>query len=199
MEDQVTVEFDPDTHHRRSIRLKGYDYSQAGAYFFTICTRDRGCLFGEIVDGEMRLNSLGEIVQDCWDDLPRHYPQIELDAFVIMPNHVHGIVFITDVGAQFIAPSAQDTNHAPTLGEIVRAFKARSTRLIRKTDDGTMKQDAINCAPTGFGWQRNYYEHIIRDETALNNIRRYIIENPLRWADDEENPINIRTGEKVCL
>ena len=196
------MKFDPDKHHRRSIRLKGYDYSQSGAYFFTLCTRDRECLFGKIVDGQMRPNLFGEIVQTCWDDLPRHYPHIELDAFVIMPNHVHGIIVITNVGAQFIAPNTQDADRAPTLGEIARSFKARSTRLIRKTDDGTTEQGVINRAPTttttGFGWQRNYYEHIIRDEKALHNIRRYIIENPLRWTDDEENPINTHVGEKAC-
>ena len=194
------MRFDPNTHHRRSIRLKGYNYSQSGAYFFTLCTRDRECLFGEIVDGQMRTSLFGETVQACWDDLPRHYPHIELDVFVIMPNHVHGIILITNVGAQFIAPKTQDADHPPTLGEIIRSFKARSTRLIRKTGGDMLNhnQGAMNCAPTGFGWQRNYYEHIIRDEKALHNIRRYIIENPLRWVDDEENAISIHAGEKAC-
>ena len=99
------MRFDPDKHHRRSIRLKGYDYSQAGAYFVTICTKDRGCLFGEIIDGEMVLNPFGEVVQACWDDLPRHYPHVELDAFVIMPNHLHGIIIIRR-GEAFVPSNA---------------------------------------------------------------------------------------------
>jgi len=175
------MRFDPDKHHRRSIRLKGYDYSQAGAYFVTICTKARGCLFGEIIDGEMVLNPFGEVVQACWDDLPRHYPHVELDAFVIMPNHAHGIIMIS-VGAGF--------KPAPTHGlpEIIRAFKTFSSRRINDLRD-------MSGVPL---WQRNYYEHVIRNEESLNTIRRYIIENPLRWADDPENPASITQGNAPC-
>ena len=91
--------FNPQIHHRRSIRLKDYDYSQSGAYFITICTQKRECLFGEIVDGEMRLNDAGQMVQTTWDELPKHYTGIEIDEFVVMPNHFHGIILIHDVGA----------------------------------------------------------------------------------------------------
>jgi len=87
--------YDPNRHHRRSIRLKNYDYSQAGAYFVTICTHGHIHLFGEVVDGEMRLNPFGEIVQAVWFDLPQHYGHVQLDAFVVMPNHVHGIIVLT--------------------------------------------------------------------------------------------------------
>ncbi len=97
------MKYNPDIHHRRSIRLKGYDYSQAGAYFVTVCAKDRACLFGKVVDGWMRLNDAGRIVQATWDGLPFHYGGVEIDEFVVMPNHVHGIILLTDrdVGADF--------------------------------------------------------------------------------------------------
>ena len=121
------MKYDPDKHHRRSIRLKGYDYAGPGAYFVTICTQDRACFFGAVADGEMQLNNSGQIAKAAWDELPARFPSVRLDAFIVMPNHVHGIIM---VGAQFIAPSdgfgatnQGVMNHAPTLGEIVRAYK----------------------------------------------------------------------------
>ncbi|MCX8102864.1 MAG: transposase [Candidatus Bipolaricaulota bacterium] len=171
--------YNPDKHHRRSIRLKGYDYAQAGAYFVTVCTRDRVYWFGEVIDNQMHLNQAGQIVLTMWEELPERFPEIAIDAHVIMPNHVHGIVWIKPVGAQFIAPYTYRgaMNRAPTtLGEIVRAFKAVTTRIIRQT-----------IFPE-FAWQRNYYEHIIRSEESLNRIRQYILDNPQRWAYDRENP-----------
>lgn len=98
----MTAVFDPDKHHRRSIRLPGYDYSRAGAYFVTICAQDRACLFGDIADGVMRLNDAGRVVERCWHEIPIHFPHVELDEFVIMPNHVHGIIVIVEnhVGAK---------------------------------------------------------------------------------------------------
>jgi putative transposase len=160
------MKYDPEKHHRRSIRLKGYDYSEAGAYFVTICTYNRECLFGDIVDGEMRLNDAGAMVRDVWHTIPEHFPHADIDEFVVMPNHVHGIIVI--VGAQFIAPFDCDAinnnkkqgamkqgamNRAPTtVGEIVRAFKARCTHAINQ----------IHNTPGRPIWQRNYYEHIIR-------------------------------------
>lgn len=174
------MKYDPDKHHRRSIRLKGFDYRQSGAYFVTICTQNRACFFGAVADGEMLLNNAGEIVKATWKELPARFPSLGLDAFVAMPNHIHGIIM---VGAQFIAPSdgfgetnQGAINHAPTLGEIVRTYKAASTRLIRQA--GT----------PDFGWQRNYYEHIVRDEESLDRIRRYIMDNPACWTTDRENP-----------
>ncbi len=116
------MHYDPGRHHRRSIRLKGYDYSQAGAYFVTICVADGQSLLGEVVDGVMRMSRFGEIVQTCWDDLPRHYPHVQLDAFVVMPNHVHGVIMLVDddvpadsVGAGFKpAPKGNEDDAAPT-------------------------------------------------------------------------------------
>jgi len=204
------MQYNPDKHHRRSIRLKGYDYSKAGAYFVTICTKDMECLFGDIVDGEMRLNEYGTIITNRWDAIPNYIANVERDVFVVMPNHIHGIIVI--VGAQFIAPSQfiapaginrpvpqhsaiNQTknqgvinqgviNHAPTVGEIVRVFKARCTHIINQIRD----------TPRYPVWQRNYYEHLIRNEEDLNRIRQYIIDNPMKWSEDKDNPTNIGRG-----
>lgn len=186
--------YDPERHHRRSIRLKGHDYSQGGAYFVTICTHNRECIFGEVANGEVLLNEFGQVVESAWFDLPKHYPNVELDAFVVMPNHVHGIIIvgaglIDNVGAGFKpAPTmamAAGKKPVPTggyaLSEVVRGFKTFSARRINEVRDtlGT---------PV---WQRNYYEHIARDEDRLNRIREYIINNPTQWQYDRENPRRI--------
>lgn len=186
------MKYNTDNHHRRSIRLKGYDYARAGAYFVTVCAHNRECLFGDVFAGEMRLNDAVQMVQDVWDGLPIKFHNIETDEFIIMPNHVHGIIVI--VGAQFIAPFDCDAmnqnkkqikqgvmNHAPTVGEIVRAFKAQCTHAINK----------IRNTPGNPLWQRNYYEHIIRSEQEMDRIRKYITENPAKWSEDEDNPHNI--------
>jgi REP-associated tyrosine transposase len=178
------VRYDPEGHHRRSIRLKDYDYTSSGAYFVTICTHDRACLFGTVVDGEMELNDVGRIARSSWNELPARFSNITTDVFVVMPNHIHGIIL---VGAQFIASPRLPQNvsngarqgainRAPTLGEIIRTYKAVSTRVIRK------------AAYTAFAWQRNYYEHVIRNDDSLNRIRQYILDNPARWGFDRENP-----------
>ena len=154
-------------HHRRSIRLPGYDYSQAGAYYVTICTATRQCLFGEVVNGEMHLNWVGTIAHYEWLSLPRRYPGVNLDALVVMPNHVHGVILLTG------------RNPHP-LSELVRRFKSRTARRIneRRHTTGTSI------------WQRDYYEHIVRDEGDLDRIRQYIVGNPARWQEDAENPAN---------
>jgi len=291
------MRYDPDRHHRRSIRIGGYDYSQAGAYFVTVCTFERVLLFGNVVDGEMRLNETGRIVQQVWAGLADRFVAAHLDTFVVMPNHVHAVVMLTEgegvmnhaptgagrgvgaqfiaprtadtgahpscdeplaagvtnegvmnhaptgvgrgveaqfiaprtadtgahpscdeslaagvtnegvmnhaptgvgrgVGAQFIAPRTADTgahpscdeslaagmtnegvmNHAPTIGEIVRALKAVSARRVRQLPNDS------------FAWQRNYYEHVVRNEAELNRIRQYIADNPGNWATDRQNP-----------
>jgi REP element-mobilizing transposase RayT len=190
--------YDPQRHHRRSIRLKGYDYTQPGAYFVTICTRNRECLFGGIVDGKMRLNPLGDIVAACWHDLPNHYPHVQLDAFVIMPNHVHGIIVLLDpgdVGAGLgpapttggVPTSHPKTHRGHGLPEIVRAFKSFSARRINE----------YRRTPGTPVWQRNYYEHIIRNERSLGRIREYIVNNPLQWELDRENPAITALGLKI--
>jgi len=168
----------PTRHHRRSLRLKGYDYSQAGAYFVTICTRGRACLFGEIVEGEMRLNECGQAVAWTWHDLPNHVANAELDAFVVMPNHVHGIIVLTDAPVGAGSEPAPTTMKRHALPEIIRQFKAFSARRINQRRETT-------GLPL---WQRNYYEHVIRNDESLRRIRQYIADNPARWALDRENP-----------
>ena len=172
-------------HRRRSIRLSGYDYRQAGAYFITVCTHNRMPLFGEIPEDEIILNDAGRIVWECWEAIPNHYPHAELDTFIVMPNHIHGIIFLTDtihVGAGLKpAPTPTGTKRHP-LSEIVRALKTFSARRINE-HRGTAGVPV---------WQRNYYEHVIRNESAINDIRHYIVHNPAKWADDPDNPRNIQ-------
>jgi len=178
------MKYNPDIHHRRSIRLKGYEYSQGGAYFVTICTHNRECMFGKIVDGKMCINEWGKIAERCWLEIPEHYPNVSLDEFVIMPNHIHGIIILNEkisiIGANVVGAkdfSPLHNNHlcgtSRTIGSIVRGFKIGCTKWFRKhTDIYTV-------------WQRNYYEHIIRNEIELNKIREYILNNSLNWETDE--------------
>jgi len=185
--------YNPEIHRRRSIRLKGYDYAQAGAYFVTICTWNKECLFGEIANGTSKLNKYGEMVMKCWNEISGHFFHVKTDEFIIMPNHIHGIITINNVGAQFIAPFGKTTseklgviNHAPTIGGVVRSFKARCTYMINQLRD----------TPGTPVWQRNYYERVIRDDRELYSIREYIRYNPLKWDEDEENPVIMRTIQK---
>ncbi len=175
--------YNPQIHHRHSIRLKEYDYTQPGAYFITICTKERQSLFGDIVKGEMRLNHLGQIAFDFWQEIPEHFSHIELDTFVVMPNHLHGILLITHkpLGAQkSCAPTEQFGKPVPgSISTVIRSYKGAVSRQINII--WNTKGQSI--------WQRNLYEHISRDEKSLNNIRQYILENPQRWAEDSENPI----------
>ncbi|WP_295433997.1 transposase [uncultured Thiodictyon sp.] len=170
---------------RGSMRLKGYDYAQAGAYFVTICVQDRLCLFGEVISGLFVSNQFGALVAQAWNDLPNHYPHVSLDQFVVMPNHVHGIIILTDVGAGLKpAPTAIGLNPAPSkrhaLPEIIRALKTFSARRINE----------IRQSPGISVWQRNYYEHVIRSEADYTRIAEYIINNPCRWSEDSLHPAN---------
>jgi len=192
------VQFDREKHHRRSIRLLGYDYAQAGAYFVTICAQDRECLFGEIVDAKMRVNDAGRMVHSVWEELPRQYAGIDIDGFVAMPNHIHEIIILRDhhvVGAipRGCPTSGQAQRPAPTMSlpDVVHRFKSLTTARYRQ-----------GVAERGWPpfcrrlWQRNYYEHVIRSETELNCIRRYIEDNPLMWAMDRENPAAQTTRDR---
>ncbi len=163
---------------RRSLRLPGYDYSQPGAYFLTICVRGRTPVFGDIVNGEMIFNEYGKIVLQCWNKLPEHYPYVVLDAFAVMPNHVHAILLIIGPDLQYVGAGLKPapTNTKP-LSEIVRGFKTFSSRSI----------NLVRGTPGQPLWQRGYYEHIVRDEESLHRIRDYIATNPLRWHLDREN------------
>jgi len=196
------VKFDPQKHHRRSIRLKDYDYSQAGAYYVTIVAWRRECLFGEVVNKEMRLNKVGKIVEWEWLDLPKRLSYISLGAHMVMPNHFHGILFIhenvratrqgrsmsqtKEEPLQTMIPEGIDGSPLPrgpkpaSLGAIIAQFKSRVTKRIWKIPE--FKETPI--------WQRNYYEHVIRNQTDLQNKTDYIEANPLLWEEDDENPIN---------
>ena len=194
-------------YHRRSIRLQGYDYTQNGAYFVTICAHERLHLFGKVVDGNMHLNDWGMFVRSCWHEIPSHHPYIELDAFVVMPNHMHGVIVIAGDNGVMIDTTGDDRRgmidttgddrrgmiyHAPTdikrefskpiahsLSSIVGTFKAAVTRHIKRQPN----------APDHPIWQRNYYEHIIRSEESLNTIRSYVATNPTKWVEDSlHNP-----------
>ena len=172
---------------RRSLRLKGYDYAQAGAYFVTMCTHERACLFGEVADGSMRSNSVGQLAATLWTDMPIRFPGIDLDAFVVMPNHIHGIIVLPEVvGAPLVGARGQDgaaTRAAPTVGNVVGAFKSLFTvEYVRGVKNNQWPRFQLKL------WQRNYYEHVIRDGSDLARVRIYIDENPLRWQFDDENP-----------
>lgn len=167
--------YDPNIHHRVSIRLKEYDYSQPGEYFVTICTKNRECLFGDVMNGKMILNEYGKIAQQFWVEIPNHYPNIELDEFIVMPNHLHGIIIIS-VGIQNFEslPKRNQFQHIipKSIGSIIRGFKIGVTKWFRQNTE------IYNV------WQHNYYEHIIRNEKSLNEIREYIINNPINWEKD---------------
>jgi putative transposase len=170
-----------DGHARRSIRLHGYDYSQAGVYFVTLCTKGRKTLFGDIVDGKMRLNGRGEIIRDEWVRTAIVRANVEMDYFVVMPNHVHGILVVLNVGAtRRVAPTIRQKDGPPRgfLGAIIGQFKSVTCKKIKKIEP-------VLHPPF---WQRNYYEHVIRNENEMNLIRKYIELNPAKWTLDRENP-----------
>jgi len=244
------MKYDPEQHHRRSIRLQGYDYAQEGAYFVTIVTQDRPSLFGEIVDEKMRLNDGGATLERWWIELNNKFRTLETDEFVIMPNHFHGIIVIADVGADLrVGPVGKGAH----IGAPLQRPPQPTTRTgagvnpdVHPAHQGThagvplqgthpvrpvARRGAPMCAPGGVAgeagfahgraplptiiqwfktmttneymrgvktqgwtpfrgqlWQRNYYEHVVRDEESLNRIRQYILDNPASWEFDRENP-----------
>ncbi|MFI5252015.1 MAG: transposase [Bacteroidota bacterium] len=215
------MKFDPHKHHRRSIRLKGYDYSQEGGYFITICTHHKNDFFGTIENSEMRYSPIGKIAGKFWNNISKYNNEIELDEFIVMPNHVHGIIIkLHDAGldgrgvlhtidfndrkinllkippannppnalnAPFTAEEKTSSYISPnkdSLAVLVRTYKMAVTKWCRKNGH------------EDFAWQRNYHEHIIRGEKDLRAIRNYIIQNPLKWALDENNPNNDRKGKR---
>ena len=175
---------------RRSVRLKSFDYSQPAAYFVTVCARDRKSLFGQIVLGKALLNVLGDIVNECWREIPVHFPGVELPIHVVMPNHLHGVlVFHTrarhavplqiDLGAASLASDVEafGTPRERSIPTVVRSFKAAVTKRARQ----------VLRRPNLEVWQRGYYEHLIRDHEDFQNTWDYIRWNPQRWEFDEEN------------
>jgi REP-associated tyrosine transposase len=176
--------------YRKSIKLKNYDYSKSGVYFITICTIDHTCIFGEVLGGVMKMNDYGTIAQRCWNDVPKHFPNVKVDVYVIMPNHIHGILWlmetVVDVGKKHTSSlHLQPLNTIPTfkktkLCHIIGSFKSAITRRI----------NIARGSPGKSLWQKSYYEHIIRDDISLNKIRKYILFNPLIWYKHRENYIN---------
>ena len=170
--------YDPKKYRRRSIRLKSYDYSQNGAYFITICINGQTCLLGEIVNEKMVLNPAGMMVQQVWDDIPIYYPGIAVDEFVTMPNHIHGIIVIESGGRPQEDQNCKKLPHA--LPDVVHCFKSMTTK---KYINGVKENNWPRF--NGNFWQRNYYEHVIRNDLELNEVRRYINENPAKWFFDK--------------
>ena len=204
--------FDPKKHHRRSIRLEAYDYAEEGAYFVTVCTQDEGDVFGVLVEDEMRLNGAGAMAQAVWDELPAHYPGVETDAFIVMPNHIHGIIILQHpppVGAaprgrpnpdNVAAPRGHaDTNAPPHVrpGTATTGQPPGGASTLLSLPDVVHRYKSLSTKRYADGvrtrgwprfpgrlWQRNYYERIIRDEDELNALREYIHTNPARWTEE---------------
>jgi REP element-mobilizing transposase RayT len=211
------MKFDPKIHHRRSIRLKGYDYRQAGGYFVTLVTQGREMLFGEIVNGETELNDFGKIVAETWLWLETQYPYVALGEWVVMPNHFHGVIFIEEpvggdlrvapgIGITPLIPQANPPanlipgdgifprNGGEHAGSPLQRPNAPLSQMIQwfktmTTNEYIRAVKQLGWKPfNGKLWQRNYYEHIIRSEPELDRITRYIESNPARWTDDNQNP-----------
>ena len=188
----MSVKYDPNIHHRGSIRLPWYDYSQDGWYFVTMCALGHKCLFGKFADGQIQLYEYGRIIDKCWKWLAEQYDYVHLDRCVVMPNHLHGIIIIrrggsrtapyvdknSFLGGSRTAPTTKNTQKCKPLSRLVGAFKTVSTKQI----------NIIRNTPGRKLWQRNYYEHIIRSEEELNHIQQYIVDNPANWRTDKENP-----------
>jgi REP element-mobilizing transposase RayT len=174
---------------RQSLRVPGYDYSQEGAYFITLVTRGRECLFGDIRDGQLHMNDAGKIVWDTWNTLPARYPQLELGMATVMPNHFHGIVLVNPVGVVHEPPLVAAIHELP-----LRSSRAERRRMTLPLVVGYFKMNSakrINLLLDSSGipvWQRNYYEYIIRDDEEHNRIYNYIEVNAENWEMDEENP-----------
>lgn len=155
---------------RKNIRLKGYDYSNANWYFVTICTYNKKKLLGKVIKTKVRLNTFEKIIDETWKEIPQHYRNAELDYYVITPNHFHGVLILNELNHR-----TGKACLAPTLGSIIGSFKSAASKKIHKEQVGSLS----------IIWQRNYYEHIIRNENDLYNIRKYIELNPLKWELDE--------------
>lgn len=177
--------YNPAVHNRHSIRLPGYDYTRPGAYFLTILAHKKEHLFGNVIKGVVQLSPVGEIVQEQWQKIPTHFPDVLLDAFVIMPNHIHGILVITEgaasmgKGKAFDLGSSHKSNALPirlgsqpgSIPAVLQNFKSITSRKINK----------LLNSPRSTIWHRNYYEYIIRDEEDFSRIQEYILENPMKW------------------
>jgi len=205
--------YNPDIHHRRSVRLLDYDYRCAGAYYVTICAFQREFLFGEVSDGEVRLTRFGEIVREEWLNTAVLRPNVDLDAFVVMPNHFHAVIFMlhgddahvvrpateneSPVGAHRCAPGTSGGGMGrPHIGgahigaPLRRQPGSLGSIVAGFKSAATKRINALRDNPCCPVWQRNYYDHVIRTEKELAIIRQYIADNPAKWDLDENNPVN---------
>ncbi len=168
---------------RKSIRLKGYDYTREGAYYVTLCTQNKKCIFGKVVEERTELNDLGKVVAGSWKWLARRYSYVELDEWIVMPNHFHGILLIRAAGGSRTAPTASDpvqrSRKIKPLGRLIGAFKTVSSTRISQ----------LSSLSGSEVWQRDFYDHVIRDRADLLRIRQYIQENPMLWTEDPYNPL----------
>ena len=175
--------YNPEIHHRRSIRLRNYDYATPGMYFLTLCTQHREPWLGKIIDGKFDPTEDGEIAIAAWQSLPQRFPNIRLDAFVAMPNHVHGILEIVNelpgTGREMVVRAGRG-DPAPTMGvgNVVAYFKYQTTKMINQKSGQAGRRI----------WQRNYWERVVRHDQELTNFRNYIVTNPQRWDCDRLNP-----------
>ena len=168
--------FDPGKHHRRSIRLKGYDYSQDALYFVTVCSHKRICMFGNIINGEVILNEIGRVAMRCWQNIPTYFEHALLQEYIIMPNHVHGIIELQENHVKSQSQPQQNHYHKiipGSLGSIIRGFKTGVTNWCQ--NNGI--RDKV--------WQRNYHEHILRNSRDYNYVAGYILSNPNTWSMDQ--------------
>ena len=193
--------------NRKLNRLKEYDYSQNGWYFTTVCAKNREHFFGEIINGEMRLSTIGKMAKKCWQEIPAHFPDAKLDEFIIMPNHIHGIIIIENktVGNKKFCSNIErnenvrnknfcslrlekswQTKWARSLSSIIRGFKIGVTKWYRGNE-----LNNNNDYYAQFSWQKSFYDHIIHNEKSLFKIREYIINNPLKWEFDRNNSENL--------
>lgn len=182
----------------KSIRLEGYDYAQDGWYFVTICTKDKECLFGDIINEKMVLNDLGKMAEKYWQEIPVHFPFVNLDEFIIMPNHVHGIIAI-DHGDDFITEGDLSTRRDVAVQRLYRGDNPQMSKISPKSGSLSTIIRSYKSIVTreskkimnNFAWQSRFYDHIIRNEKSLNKIRQYIIDNPVKWEMDRNNKENI--------
>ena len=184
---------------RQHTRLPSFDYRSCYAYFVTICVNDRLCVFGDVIEDAMNLSRRGIVARDCWLDIPRHHPHVALDCFIVMPNHVHGLLLF-EGDPPVVATPASPLSHARgnrrpagpisgSLGAVVGSYKSAVTRTINQLRPGA----ATNL------WQQNYYEHVVRNDFAMDRIREYMNLNPERWARDRENPNGDGTDDVLAF
>ncbi len=165
-----------------STRCKDWDYASNGYYFVTICTRNRECVFGDVEENQMYLSAIGEIAADEWYKTAQIRPNVELDEWIVMPNHIHGTIIIQNQPIETFHRNVSTSSSrlkSDSLGAIIGQFKSVCTKRIRE------------AGFSSFGWQTRFYDHIIRDQTSLENIRKYIVDNPMKWQLDRHNDPNL--------